>query len=98
MADKGFDIEDDLKNIGLRLNIPPFLKESPQFNESEVIKTQAIAKHRIYVERAIGKVRRFLIFKSELPISLLGIMNEIWTVCCLLSNFMDPILTDDGDK
>ena len=27
MADKGFDIEEDLKKIGLRLNIPPFLKE-----------------------------------------------------------------------
>ena len=64
MADKGFDIEDDLKKIGLRVKIPPFLKESPQFNESEVIKTQAIAKHRIHVVRAIGKVRRFFNFQK----------------------------------
>ena len=55
MADKGFDIEEELKKIGLQLNIPPFLKEKPQFNENEVIKTQTIAKHRIHVERAIGK-------------------------------------------
>ena len=39
MADKGFDIEEDLKKIGLQLNIPPFLKEKPQFNENEVIRT-----------------------------------------------------------
>ncbi len=26
MADKGFDIEDDLIPIGVRLNIPPFLR------------------------------------------------------------------------
>jgi len=61
MADKGFDIEEDL-NIGLQLNIPPFLKDKPQFNENEVIRTQTIAKHRIHVERAIGKVTNFLIF------------------------------------
>ena len=50
MADKGFDIGGDLQKIGLQLNIPPLLKEKPQFDESEVIRTQAIAKHRIHVE------------------------------------------------
>ena len=45
MADKGFDIEKDLNKI------PPFLKEKPQFNENEVIRTQTIAKHRIHEER-----------------------------------------------
>lgn len=94
MADKGFDIG-DLQKIGLQLNITPFLKEKPQFNESEVIRTQKIAKHRIHVERAIGKVRRFLIFNSRLPISSLGAINQPWTVCCLLSNFMDPILAEE---
>lgn len=56
MADKGFDIEDGLKKLGLNLNIPPFLGEEPKFNESDVIKTQTIAQHRIHVERAIGNV------------------------------------------
>ena len=65
LRDKGFD-------IGLHLNIPPFLKEKPQFDENEVIRAQTIAKHRIHVERAIGKVKRFLIFNSKLPISSLG--------------------------
>ena len=97
MADKGFDIEEELKKIGLQLNIPPFLKEKPQFNENEVIKTQTIAKHRIHVERAIGKVRNFLIFNTRLPISSLGTINQLWAVCCLLSNFMNPILTDEVD-
>ncbi|PFX15560.1 hypothetical protein AWC38_SpisGene20212 [Stylophora pistillata] len=32
MAEKGFDIEEDLKKIGLQLNIPPFSKEKPQLN------------------------------------------------------------------
>ena len=37
MTDKGFDIEGDLQIIGLELNNASFLKEQPQFNESEVI-------------------------------------------------------------
>ena len=97
MADKGFDIEEDLKNIGLQSNIPPFLKEKPQFNENEVIRTQTIAKHRVHVERAIGKVRNFLIFNTRIPISSLGTINQLWTVCCLLSNFMNPVLSDEED-
>ena len=97
MADKGFDIEEDLKNIGLQLNIPPFLKYKPHFNENEVIRTQTIAKHRIHVERDIGKVRNFLSFNTRIPISSLGTINQLWTVCCLLSNFMNPVLTDEED-
>ena len=98
MADKGFDIKEDLEKLGLKLNIPPLLKDKEQFDESEVIKTQTIAKHRIHVERAIGKVRNFLIFRSKLPISLLGTVNQIWTVCCLLTNFVEPLLDKKHDS
>ena len=34
MADNSFDIGGDLQKIGLQLNIPPFLKEKPQFDEN----------------------------------------------------------------
>jgi len=62
MADKGFEIESELTKLDLKLNIPPFLKDKVGFDEGDVIKTQTIARHRIHVERAIGKVRRFKIF------------------------------------
>ena len=97
MADKGSDIEEDLKKIGIQFNIPPFLKEKPQCNENEVIRTQTIAKRRIHVERAIGKVRNFLMFNTRIPVSSLDTINQLWTVCCLLSNFMNPVLTDEED-
>ena len=68
MADKGFDISDDLAKLKLKLNIPPFLKDKVRFEEGDVVKTQTIAQHRIHVERAIGKVRRFGIFHSVIPV------------------------------
>ena len=92
MADKGFDIGDELKKINLGLNIPPFLANQSAFTEGDVIKTQTVAQHRIHIERAIGKVRRFQIFSSEIPINMFGTINQIWTICCILSNFAEPIL------
>ena len=38
MADKGFDIGDELKKLGLKLNIPPILKDKPGSDEDDVIK------------------------------------------------------------
>ena len=92
MADKGFDIGATLRQMDLNLNIPPFLGAEAQFTESDVIKTQTVALHRVHVERAIGKVCKFGIFSARLPVSLLGTVNQLWTVCCILSNFMDLIL------
>ncbi|XP_058946272.2 uncharacterized protein [Pocillopora verrucosa] len=40
MADKGFDIGDDLAKVKLKLNIPPFLRDKVGFEEDDVIKTQ----------------------------------------------------------
>lgn len=86
MADKGFDLDSDLRKLDLKLNIPPFLGAFTQFEESDVIKTQTIEQHRIHIERAIGKVRRFGIFSSPLPVAMLGTANQLWSVCCLISN------------
>lgn len=92
MADKGFDIEDGLKKLGLNLNIPPFLGEEPKFNESDVIKTQTMAQHGIHVERAIGNVRKFFIFSTRIPVSMIGVVNQLWSVCCMFTNLMEPIV------
>ena len=47
MADKGFDIGDELRKLDLKLNIPPFLKDKVGFEEGDVIKTQTIARHTV---------------------------------------------------
>ena len=57
MADKDFDIHTELKELGLYLNVPPYLKEKSCLSESEVITTQIIAMHRVRVERAICKIK-----------------------------------------
>lgn len=49
MADKGFRIEDQLKEINVELNTPPFLRKG-NFTTEEVKETEEIASLRIHVE------------------------------------------------
>ena len=95
MADRGFEIQDLLVKANLILNIPPFKGSRPFLPLAEVIKTQKIASVRIHVERAIGRVKRkFHILSKDVPLSLFGCINQIWTVCCLLTNFLGPLIND----
>ena len=95
MADRGFDIGDDLAKVKLKLNIPHFLRDKTGFKEHDVIKTQTIAHHRIHVERAVMKVRRLKIFHSVIPVSMFGSIDQIWSVSCFLSYFLNPFLSKD---
>jgi len=93
ITDKGFTISDLLEPIGVGLNIPPFLGLRSQQTPSEAIATQEMASERIYVERAINKVKNFHIFNQVIPLSLAGSVNQMWTVCAMLTNMPNPIIT-----
>ena len=65
MADRGFDIQDELTPLGIRLNIPPFLKGKIQLDKEELIETRRIASLHMHVERAIEK--NYHIFDRVIP-------------------------------
>ena len=97
MADKGFLIEELLKPIHVRLNIPAFLGHKSQLDENEVNESQKIARVRIHVERAIERIKRYRQLKNIIPLSLHGSINQLWTVTCLLCNFMSPLIKEQAD-
>ena len=47
MADRGFTIEENLKDLGVTLNIPAFLDGRDQLERDEVVESQSIAKNII---------------------------------------------------
>ena len=95
MEDKGFHIKDLLEPIGVTLNIPPFLSDKAQVNEEEVENTQSVASVRIHVERAISRIKMYKIITNVVPLSLAGVLNKIWTVCCMLLLFQSPIIDQE---
>jgi hypothetical protein len=92
MADKGFLVEDLLKEKQCTLNIPPFLRCQGQFSLPDVHLTEEIASLRIHVERFIRRVKENHMFDSEIPLTLMGSINQIWTVAVLLANFKGPLI------
>lgn len=92
MADKGFLIEEEMQALGLKLNMPPFSRSKRQMPAGDVLVTKRIAKHRVHVERAIAKIKKFKIVSGKIPNTRLGIINHIWYVVSMLSNFQPHIL------
>ena len=91
MADRGFTIKDQLSELGVQLNIPPFLDGRTQLPPDDVKKGRAIASLRIHVERAIGRIKQFAILKGKFPLSMIRLLNQVVCVCAWLTNFQ-PVL------
>ncbi|XP_068723262.1 uncharacterized protein [Montipora capricornis] len=94
MADRGFDIQDLMAKKKVTLFIPPKRQsKSEQFSKEDCFETMRIANLRIHVERAIRRIKGWHIFDSVVPLSLFGVINQLWTVTCLLVNWQKPALT-----
>ena len=94
MADKGFDIVYELMVQGVKLNIPPFVNRSTQLSKKKVITTRKIVSLRIHVERAIGRIKNYRILSNVVPLTLIKSVDDIWGVCCSLSLFQPPLVSD----
>ena len=90
MADRGFKIREDLMMHMATLSIPPSCASSMQLLPRDVRETSNISCVRIYVEKAIRRLKVFLL-KNELPISLLPLADDVFCVCCALCNLLPPL-------
>ena len=91
MADKGFTIGKVLAERDVMLVTPHFLSARGQFTSDEVAQNDAITASWVHLERAIRRVKENRILQGLIPLSMLGSINQIWTVCCLLLNFRGPL-------
>lgn len=95
MVDRGFLIDDMCKMNGWKCIRPPFLKNKKQFTKSEAILTSKIACARVHVERSNQRIKAFQIVGCRLPVNLVPLLEEIFTVICATVNLNSPILKDD---
>ena len=87
MADRGFTIKDILNDIGVKLNIPPFMDGCKQLPAEEISEGRKIASVCIHVERAIGRMKSFSILKHTIPITLAGLSNYI-RYCSIITSLL----------
>ena len=81
MADRGFTIKDQLKEVGVELNMPPFLDGRSQLLSEEIKVGRGIASLRIHIERAIGRIKQFRILQGTFPLSMIRLFNQVVCVC-----------------
>ena len=86
MADRGFDIADDMP-AGVGLNIPPFLNGASQLSLNAENETRKVAALRVHVERAIQRIKCFRIIKNVFPLKMSSDLNKIWVICSCLTLF-----------
>ncbi|XP_056092311.1 uncharacterized protein LOC130071488 [Rhinichthys klamathensis goyatoka] len=86
MVDKGFLVDDC---VPCKVYRPAFLSKRKQLTADEVKKTQSIARLRVHVERLIRRVKEHKLFDTEIPLSITGSINQLYTVACLLVNYQN---------
>ena len=89
-ADRGFTIAEDLLLQHAKLHIPPGKRGWEQFSKSELKKTKEIANLRILLSKPYEDKKHFA-SKNELPISMLGNLDNIITVCAAICNLYIPL-------
>ena len=91
MADRGFDIQDDLTPLGVKVNTPPFMKGKQQLDCTEMMETRRIASLRIHVEREMERIKNYHIFDRVIPATLTNVAEQMFFVCAVLTNFLPPL-------
>lgn len=97
MADRGFVIRDLMLERHATLHIPPFTKKcswgkGKRLAPNDISKTKNIAKLRIHVERAIGRLKNFRTLANTIPYSLKPLCNQILRVTAFFCNLQKPLV------
>ena len=91
MADRGFQIREELMLRFCKLTVPPGARVKAQMTSAECGKTKKVANLRIHVERAINRIETYRILKSTLPITMIHHADDIVLTCAALCN-LKPML------
>ncbi|XP_031560763.1 uncharacterized protein LOC116296808 [Actinia tenebrosa] len=92
MADKGFNVKDELASVGVSLAMPEYLKKDTQFTIDQSIKNKTIASLKVHVERFMERIKNWHIIDKRIPISMAPYASDIVIVICALSNFLPPLI------
>ena len=92
LADRGFTVEQEVATKGGILEIPSFTKGKSQLSAGEVDVSRQIANVRIHIERVIGRLRKFNILNTLIPISQVDLLDDVVVSVAGLVNLCQKIV------
>ncbi len=91
MSDRGFSL--DLKHKHLNIIHPPFLeRKAQQLSPKKVIETRIIARHRIHVERCMGRIKNYKLLNGIIPLKSIYLLNYWFYICTFFTIFDEPLV------
>lgn len=86
MADCGFTVYKELAVLGVQVQTPAFTEGKAQLSRAEVETSRQMSRLRIHVERVIGRLKKYRLLRTILPITALKTFDEALTVIAALCN------------
>jgi len=77
VADRGFDVEPELNEMGVDLIIPPFLGGRDAFTQRELMLQRSVAAARSHVETVIGRIKNNRLMGETYPNTMLDILSDV---------------------
>ncbi|KAM4540433.1 uncharacterized protein V3H82_022443 [Fundulus diaphanus] len=106
LADRGFNVGDEVGLMCAELKPPGFTRGRAQMHPKSAAETQQIAQLRVHIEKVAGLVRdKYSILQHALPMSILAplggeafpFIDKIVTVCCALTNMSPSVVLQPKD-
>ena len=93
LADRGFLVEEELATRGAVLRIPAFTRGRTQMSVRDVDVSRQIAHVRIHVERVIGRLKKFHILSSIIPISQVDLIDDMMVTIAGIVNLNPSVVS-----
>ena len=93
LADRGFNIKEDLAAIGATLKIPSFTKGNKQLPGAEVDTSRQLSNVRIHVERVIGRLKKFRLLQKTIPITQVKLLDDMVVIIAALVNLNKSVVS-----
>ena len=92
LVDRGFNIKEELITLGATLKIPSFTKRKRQLSGGEVDTSRQLSSVRIHVERVIGRIKKFRLLQTTLPLTQVDLLDDIMVIVCGLVNINNSVV------
>ncbi|CAF2150817.1 unnamed protein product [Rotaria magnacalcarata] len=90
MSDRGFSL--DSKYTHLTLIHPPFLDRQKQLLSQQVLQTRIIERHRIHVERCMGRIKNFKLLNGIILLKSIYLLEYWFYICTFFTIFDEPLV------
>ena len=94
LADCGFDNAETLAIHGAILKILHFTKGKSQMSGKEVDNSRKVSNVKIHVERVTGRIRKFQILQSTIPILQVHLLDNVLSVIAALVNINNNVVSN----